>query len=123
MGPSPPVDKFCRHFGNLVTKVLVRTRFGDNIAKIQVGTNGKTMKNNDFFVILSSVLKLIREGFPEKVFLQGFEIIRDLNWWKADRLNNSEDRLKHRKAKEARGLWQGIFFSREENLLQDNEKS
>lgn len=46
------MDKFCRHFGNHVTKVLVRTRFGDNIAKIQVGTNVKTMKKNDFFVIV-----------------------------------------------------------------------
>lgn len=41
-----------RHFGKHATKVLVKRLFGDNISKIQVGTNVKTMRNDDLFVIL-----------------------------------------------------------------------
>lgn len=46
------MDMFCRQFGNHATEVLVRRWFGDNTSKIEVGTNVKTMRNDDLFVIL-----------------------------------------------------------------------
>lgn len=37
------------------------------------------MRKDNVFVIILDTTKAIREGFLEKLFLQGFEVKRDLN--------------------------------------------